>query len=195
MNFVYSNKVILVFNYPPMRKRYRLLLPLLVMSFSAEAQFDTTFMMARIRYCADSLSIGFKTKNWDLFTRYTNPALVGTMGGKQAFIGYVSQTFGRVPEGAWKRYDAGRVLQVVKTPADLQGIIELYSVVEAMDMRITDTSYLVAQSWDGGMFWTFFDSQGDVLAARSIKPDLSDQLKIPGKHEHMESTAPPAKKQ
>jgi len=179
-----------------MMKKYGLLAGILFFFTAVSAQFDTSFMKSRIRFCADSMALGFRTRNWDLFTRYTYPALVGTMGGRQAFINYVSQTFGRVPDSAWKQYQPGKVLQVVKTRDDLQAVIELYSQVETMGARIIDTSCLVAQSWDGGMFWTFFDSQGSVLAARTIKPDLSEDLLIPARNERMEPLKPaPGKKQ
>lgn len=156
-----------------------------------QAQFDTSFAKAGIRRCADSLIYGFKTRNWDLFARYSNPGMIGTMGGTEEFKEYISQTFARVPDSAWKMYKPGNILQVVKTPGELQSVIELHSVIEWQGQRITATSYLVGQSWDGGLFWTFFDSQSDVAAAKLIKPDLSNELIIPAKKEKIESLPPP----
>ena len=158
----------------------------------AEAQFDTSFVKNSIRRCSDSLAYGFKTRNWELFARYSNPAMIGTMGGKAEFINYLSQTFAQVPDSAWKVYEPGKVLQIVKTGSDFQSIIELRSVIEWQGRRITNTSHLIGQSWDGGSFWTFFDSQNDVKAAKQIKPDISSELIIPEKMEKVEPIFPPS---
>jgi len=152
----------------------------------SRAQFDTAFAKASIRRCADSLVYGFKTRDWELFTRYSYPALIGSIGGKAEFINYISQMFMQIPDSAWKKYETGTILQVVKTPGDLQTVIEFKSLIEWQGNRITTTSYMVGESWDGGLFWTFFDSQNDVAIAKLIKPDLSEQLIIPKKNEKVE---------
>jgi len=150
------------------------------------AQFDTAFAKASIRRCADSLTYGFKTKDWELFTRYNYPALIGSLGGKSEFIKYIALMFSPIPDSAWKQYEPGTILQVIKTGGDLQTVIELKSVIEWQGRRITTISHLIGESWDGGMFWTFFDSEGDRTSALLIKPDLSEQLSIPKKIEHAE---------
>jgi len=159
----------------------------------SQAQFDTSFAKKRVSRCADSLIDGFKTRNWEQFARYSNPAMIGTMGGKQAFITYIAQTFSSIPDSAWKLYKPGTVLQIVKTATELQAVIELHSVIEWEGRRISATSFLIGQSWDGGMFWTFFDSQSDRNAARTIKPDLSPDIIIPEKVEKIETIPPPSK--
>jgi hypothetical protein len=148
-----------------------------------EAQFDTAFARINIRRCADSLTIGFKTRNWQLFTRYTYPALIGTLGGKEAFTDYISNAFQQIPISAWKKYEVGKILQIVKKGKDLQTVIELKSLIEWEGRRITTTSYLIGESWNAGNFWTFFDSQSDVKAARQINPELSEAIIIPKKNE------------
>ncbi len=55
------------------------------------------------------------------------------------------------------------------------------SIIETDGKRITSKSHLIGQSWDGGVFWTFFDSQNNREAARQIKPDLSESIVIPAK--------------
>lgn len=155
--------------------------------FSSPAQFDTLFVKTNIQACADSLATAFKSKNWELFTRYSYPALIGSIGGKKEFIEYVSKTFMQIPDPAVKKYEPGKILQVIKTSRDFQTVIEFNSVIELQGMRITTTSYMIGESWDGGLFWTFFDSQSDVLAATQIKPDLNEQLRIPKKNEKVVS--------
>lgn len=157
----------------------------LFMCFSslAGAQFDSIFIQKNIRHCADSLTLGFRTANWDLFTRYSYPAMVASLGGTKEFSNYISQMFSQVPASAWKKYEPGKILQVLKTGRDYQAIIELNAVLEWEGKLVTSTSHLVGSSWDGGMFWTFFDSQGDVRAARQIMPELDPQLVIPKREE------------
>ena len=159
------------------------LLPVLVLfaTIDSQAQFDSSFVKSQISKCADSLAYGFRTRNWEVFARYSNPAMIGTLGGKEEFIKFISSTFADIPENAWKLYKPGKILQVVKSGPDLQCVIELNSIIEVDDKRITSVSHLVGQSWDGGLFWTFFDSQNDALAARQIKPDLSESIVIPAK--------------
>lgn len=174
-----------------MPKRFIFFILFSLFTLLGQAQFDTSFARSGIRHCADSLIYGFKTRDWDLFARYSNPGMIGTMGGTAAFKEYISKTFAQVPDSAWKKYQPGTILQVVKTQVELQSVIELHSIIEWQGQRITATSYLVGQSWDGGRFWTFFDSQSDVNAARTIKPDLSPELIIPAKKEQVEYLSPP----
>jgi hypothetical protein len=176
-----------------MIKRQYLLLFFLFSFSGAHSQFDTAFAKKNIRQCADSLAYGVKTRNWELFTRYNYPALIGSMGGKDEFMKNMSLMFSQIPDSAWKQYEPGKILQVIKTGGDLQTVIELRSVVEWEGRRITTVTYLVGESWDGGLFWTFFDSGGDRTSALLIKPDLNEQLIIPTKIEKAEPISPQPK--
>jgi hypothetical protein len=169
-----------------MIKRFFILLSLAFIFSSTPAQFDTSFVKASIRRCADSLVSGFKTKNWERFAQYSNPALIGSMGGKNEFMKYMAMMFLPIPDSAWKQYLPGRILQVLKTGGDLQTVVELKTVLDWEGRRFSTVSHLIGQSWDGGMFWTFFDSEGDRTAAMLIKPDLDEQLFIPKKMEKAE---------
>lgn len=153
---------------------------------SSHAQFDTSFAKASIRNCVDSLISGFKTKNWELFARYSYPAFIGTLGGKEEFKKYIAMMFEPIPDSVWKQYEPGRILQVIKTGGDLQTVIELKTTIEWQGNRISTVTYLIGESWDGGLFWTFFDSMGDRASAMLIKPDLNEQLIIPKKIEKTE---------
>jgi hypothetical protein len=159
------------------------LLPVLALLLAMEtnAQFDSSFVKSQITKCADSLAFGFRTRNWDVFARYSNPAMIGTMGGKEEFTRIIAAMFGDIPDSAWKLYKPGHILQVIRSGADFQCVIEMNSIIEVDEKRVTSKSHLVGQSWDGGIFWTFFDSQNNVLAARQIKPDLSEAIVIPAK--------------
>ena len=169
-----------------MIKRFFIALSFAFIFCSSPAQFDTAFAKASIHRCADSLASGFKTKNWELFTRYSYPALIGSLGGKNEFMKYMALMFSQVPDSAWKQYEPGRILQVIKTGGDLQTIVELKSIIEWQGSRISTVTHLIGESWDGGLFWTFFDCEGDRTSALLFKPDLSEQLIIPVKIEKAE---------
>ena len=169
-----------------MNKRL-LIIPLFFLFTSqASAQFDTSFIKFNIKRCADSLTDAFKARDWEKFTRFSYPALVGSMGGKQEFTNYVSGMFSQIQASAWKKYEPGKILQVVRTEGDYQAVIELNSILEWEQTRYVSSSPLIAESWDGGMFWTFFDSQGDITATKMVKPDLDPSIKIPERVEKKE---------
>lgn len=87
--------------------------------------------------------------------------------------------FNQIPDSAWKKYEPGKILQIIKKDRDFLSVLELNTVLVWQGALIKSTTYLVGESWDGGMFWTFFDSQGDRQAALRIKPDLPADLVIP----------------
>lgn len=153
----------------------------------SHAQFDTLFAKTNIRNCADSMAKGFKTKNWELYTRYVYPAMIGSMGGKTEMMKFLDSSFAPIPSNSWKEYKTGKILQVIKTAGDLQAVIELRSVLEWQGQRFTTLTHMIGESWDGGLFWTFFDSEGDMATAKMIKPDLSDLLIVPTKTEKVEA--------
>jgi hypothetical protein len=164
------------------RFSFRLLLILvLLVTLDANAQFDSSLVKSQITKCADSLAYGFRTRNWEVFARYSNPAMIGAMGGKAEFIRFIASSFADIPVNAWKKYQPGPVLQVLQSGPDLQCVIELNSIIEVEGKRITAKSHLIGQSWDGGNFWTFFDSQNNREASRQIKPDLNEAIVIPAK--------------
>ena len=161
---------------------WRLLLILvLFVTLDTNAQFDSSFVKSQITKCADSLAYGFRNRNWEIFARYSNPAMIGSLGGKAEFIRTISSMFSEIPQDAWKLYRPGQLLQVIKSGADLQCVIEMNSIIETDGKRITSKSHLIGQSWDGGIFWTFFDSQNSLEASRQIKPDLGESIVIPAK--------------
>jgi len=169
-----------------MKMRLVLAFILLLSAIKGRAQFDTAFAKKNMVRCGDSLCKAFKSKNWDLYSRYTNPAIIGTLGGKEEFSKLMLTTFATIPAVAWKVYKPGKVLQVIKLPHEMQGLLELNSVLEWEGKRVSSTAYLVAQSWDGGLNWTFFDSQSDAAAAKTIKPDISPELVYPPRKEKVE---------
>ncbi len=176
-----------------MIKRFIITSAFAYLFFNSHAQFDTSFAKTHILQCADSLTTGFKTQDWELFARYSYAGLIGSRGGKKEFINYMDMMFSPIPGYAWKQFEPGSILQVIKSGSDLQTVVELKSVLEWEGRRITTVSHLIGESWDGGLFWTFFDCEGNKNTALLTKPDLSEQLNIPEKKEKVEMIPSPVK--
>ena len=168
-------------------KRTILSLLLCFLLLRGSAQLDTAYVHQRISQCADSLAAGFLRGDWELYAKYTYPPLIGAIGGKEAFIKKMKESFDEIPDTSWKRYEPGMILQVVKTTYDIQAVVELHSLIEWQGLRITSTHHLIAESWNGGQHWTFFDTQNDLEKTRQIKRDLSPLLQVPPKQEKVEA--------
>ena len=98
-------------------KQLKILIPLLVtLSLQLQAQTDTLWMRQRLQSCADNFTDAFMKKNWDQYISYSNPAMVASMGGNEAYKIVVAGNFAKIPEGSWKKYQVDSVLQIVKTP-------------------------------------------------------------------------------
>jgi hypothetical protein len=128
----------------------------------------------------DSMLAAFNRKDWPTFIRYHHPSMTKMMGGPTAFSSFVSQQMKQIPAGATNEVTLGRVLQVVKTPKDLQCVVEQHNkiIIEGLDM--SRTTYLIGESLDDGKTWTFLDaSVKSGVTPKGLKPDLSSELKIP----------------
>lgn len=169
-----------------MRKKLLFIFFLFSSTLPLQAQFDTASAKQQLRQCADSFAIAFLKKDWNQYLQYSNPAMVALMGGQAAFKSTVAGNFAKFTDNAWKQYEIGKILQVVKTKRELQAVVELQSILELNGLYIHTTSSLIGQSWDGGRFWTFFGNEGDRMMALAIKPDLSNEIILPLKKEYSE---------
>ena len=128
----------------------------------------------------DSMLAAFKRKDWIAFVRYNNPNMTKRMGGTEGFASFINMQMKQIPESAIKSLTLGRILQVVKTPKDEQCVVEQNMKMEQKGMTLVKTTYLVGESLDNGTTWTFFDASTKTgLVPKDIKPDISDDLKIP----------------
>lgn len=130
--------------------------------------------------CGDSMLSAFKRKDWISFVKYNNPNMTRRMGGAEAFASFINTQMKQVPDSAIQNIALGKILQVVKTPVDMQCVVEQNMTMRSAGTTMEKTTYLIGESTDNGQNWTFFDaSTKTMLSAKDIKPNLSDQLKIP----------------
>jgi hypothetical protein len=141
---------------------------------------------ANIYRSADSMLAAFKRKDWQTFASYNHPAITKMMGGEQAFASFIREQMNQIPDTAIKRIQAGKILQLIKTNNDQQCVIEQTMEMHIEGVKISDTTYLIGESLDGGRNWTFLDASVNARAPKDIKADISSKLRIPAKKRDMQ---------
>ena len=162
-----------------------LVLPVLLFAACAEKKSVSLHKGANeteqnIYRSGDSMLAAFARKDWVTFVKYNHPAMTKIMGGPQAFASFISQQMNQIPDTAIKKIELGKILQILKTPQDQQCVVEqnMQIVMEGVDL--SRTTYLVGESLDNGKSWTFLDASAKSgVTAKQLKPDISDELKIP----------------
>jgi len=143
-----------------------------------------TAIRNNIRLSAANMMAAFKVKDFKTFGQYMNPAILNMLGGVDSFAVFTANQMQSIPDTAVKLMTAGRILQIVTTPADMQCVVEQHMVMELSGFRFASTSHLVGESTDKGKSWTFFDAaDGGFAGAKDIKPNISPKLKIPKKRQ------------
>jgi hypothetical protein len=128
----------------------------------------------------DSMLTAFNRKDWKTFVQFHHPAMIKMMGGVNAYASFVSQQMKQIPDTAVKGVELGKILQVVKTPKDQQCVVEQNMKIFMEGIDLSRTTYLIGESLDNGNTWAFLDATAKSgVTPKAIKPDLSDELKIP----------------
>lgn len=141
--------------------------------------------------CGDSMLAAFKRKDWMTFVKYNNPNMTKRMGGTAAFASFINEQMKQIPDTAIKNISLGEILQVVKTPSDVQCVVEQNMLLQLDGTNLNKTTYLVGESLDNGTNWTFFDaSTKTLLAPKDIKTNISNELKIPVAKKMFNKNAP-----
>jgi hypothetical protein len=128
----------------------------------------------------DSMLAAFRRKDWGSFVKYNHPNMTSRMGGAEAFASFITMQMKQIPDTVVKSITIGSILQVVTTDKDVQCVVEQHMKMEQQGTTLDKTTYLIGESLDNGKSWTFFDASAKTgLLPKDIKPDLSDDLKIP----------------
>jgi len=140
---------------------------------------------ANIYKAADSMMAAFKRRDWMTYAKYNHPSMQKMFGGQQGLASFVNEQMKQVPDTTIKNIEAGKILQVVKTDKDEQCVIEQTTDMHIKGLHVLKTNYLVGESLDGGKTWTFLDVTSGI-PPKTLKPDISPQLKIPEKKQTVE---------
>ena len=148
-----------------------------ILSARSEPTNDTEKSIYR---CGDSMMAAFNRKDWTTFVKYNHPNMTKRMGGTAAFASFISKQMENIPDTLVKSVEMGKVLQVVKTPQDLQCVVEQIIKMNLDGRTIDKKTYLIGESLDQGNNWTFFDASTKTgLTPEDIKPDISKELQLP----------------
>jgi len=145
---------------------------------SVSAQ-DTNAIKKNIEITTKKMAESFINRDWKEFVKYNLPSVVAALGGEEAFIKAVGDVMKDLPDSSIKLFELGKPMQLVKTTDDWQTVIEQKTNIFFSEMMVKSTTYLIGESLDGGITWTFIDSKGDLETVRVFKPDVSDKLILP----------------
>src|SRR5207253_1848763 len=96
--------------------------------------------------CGDSMLAAFKRKDWMTFVKYNHPTMTKMMGGPEAFASFINAQMKQIPDSAIKSVALVKILQVVKTPKDVQCVVEQNMKMELHGISRDKTTYLVGES-------------------------------------------------
>lgn len=142
---------------------------------------------SNIYRCGDSMFAAFNRKDWMTFVKNNHPNMTRRMGGPASFASFISKQMSQIPDTAIAGIQMGDILQIVKTPKDEQCLVEQIIKMNLNGKIIDKKTYLIGESLDQGITWTFFDATTKTgLTPKDIKPDLSNELKIPNETDKVE---------
>jgi hypothetical protein len=141
---------------------------------------------------ANARNLAELTEDFDTFVRYTHPAVVQSLGGRDKFIGWLRKvSASRRAEGyRIVESSAAEPLQIVKAGDELHAVLPLKHVtVREKHGELHSPGYLLGVSDDGGRTWKFIN--GSALTEKDLRnllPNYNRKLKLPA---HKPSTYVP----
>jgi hypothetical protein len=144
---------------------------------TSSAQEDYT-VRKNIFDSMDSMILLFNQRNWDSYANYMLPALVDTIGGKKAFVEFLSEQMSQFDSMQVSVYKKGKILQVVKTPSGYQCVTESFMQMTANGLTFSGSSYDIGVSADG-IKWYFLRIEERSSMLTALIPDLDPALKLP----------------
>jgi len=152
----------------------------LAFAFQSSAQFDTAAVSKKASVGEDSLIAIFNRKDWVSYANYMHPSLIKITGGKEKFVTILEQAMKALDGAQFDAFKNGRVLQIIKTNGQYQGVIESFMQMRFSGILMSGSSYDLAFSNDGDS-WTFMriDQKQTPETIKQLIPELSPDLKLP----------------
>jgi len=137
---------------------------------------------AKLKAQAVKMGTSFLPKDFKSFSAYTNPAVLGMVGGRAG----KEQIMTGVTDGMKQRgmsfedVSMGEPSGLMKSGKEWQATIPEYIIIATPQGKFRTTSTLIAISADNGDNWTFMDtSDKDIATIRKLLPNLSPSIVIP----------------
>lgn len=131
---------------------------------------------------ANIMGNAFIKGDYETFEKYTYPAIVNAMGGKDRMTAALINS-------ANDRKAKGMIIssiivdnpsKIVKSGSELQCTLQQHTTIKLNNGTVVATSTLIAISLDGGKNWSFVDtSNKDASTMRKMLPNLSTAIIIP----------------
>ncbi|MBX2931132.1 MAG: hypothetical protein KF781_04175 [Chitinophagaceae bacterium] len=171
-------------------KRITAVLVIFFIVTTAAAQQDTSSVKSYIKLCADSMLNSFLKKDYRTMAKFSNETIVDMMGGEEAYASTIETTMseGDMAEVKLEEAKVGNILQVVKTDAGFQCIVQQKVVMVLYETRVISISPLHGYSNKEGKHWRFMDVGGQTAESLEMYiTDFDKRLVIPKKETSMEA--------
>lgn len=147
---------------------------------SLSAQPDTTKIMQKALFFADSLVKADNYETWPVYADLVIPSVIKYYGGKDGFIDYIQK--GKVHRTSTEVEDPPvlKPVHLLTENEEWQAVIEESGYIHRDGKKWHIITYLVGQSKDGGETWRLFDvGYNRVAVIIYMMPDVFGDLPIP----------------
>lgn len=146
-----------------------------------KAQADTSLSAQRALLFADSLLNAFRCNNLNQYIALSYPGIIKYYGGKNSFLEFVQRA--RMMVGSSTRqamHEKIAIIQLQRHSLEWQCVVRKTAETLIDGRKAQVVSYMVGQSTDDGLSWTYFDvALNSVEHLIYIMPDIFDTLSIP----------------
>jgi hypothetical protein len=147
---------------------------------SLSAQPDTSRIMQKALFFADSLVKADTYETWSIYADLIIPSVIKYYGGKDAYIDYIQK--GRVYRVSTETEEPAvlKPVHLLTENEEWQAVIEESWYIHRDGKKWHIITYLVGQSKDGGETWRLFDvGYNRVAVIIYMMPDVFGDLPIP----------------
>lgn len=129
---------------------------------------------------ADEMANAFKNEDYQLFSYYMYPAVLGKLGGKEKFIEFTKTSMDELKSQGLviEDYSILKVTQILHEPKHIFGVLQTQMKAKMNDKPVTSIGSIVGVSVDKGKNWKFIRVESKEIL-KSFFPRLVNKLKIP----------------
>lgn len=164
----------------------KFLLPfILLLSLNVAAQSDSTLLLRFLKLKCNILALAYQNNDYDMYIKYTHPALVKAMGGSEKMKEIMKEAFndGRKIVST----DITQPNRLIYYKGSVQSEVVQNVVFQIEDKKYKTTGSLIAITYDKGLNWYFLSPGYMSLAElRTYFPELSPELDVAPQSELIE---------
>jgi hypothetical protein len=147
---------------------------------SLQAQPDTTKVMQKALFFADSLVKADAYETWSVYQDLVIPSVIKYYGGKDGYTDYMQKAKAHRISTEVEAPPVLKPLHLLTENEEWQAVIEESLYIHRDGRKIHIITYLLGQSKDGGETWRLFDvGYNKVAVIIYMMPDVFADLPIP----------------